>query len=562
MTQVTTTAGCHKLPRKPRGRVGKLLLGVLALVLFGASAPAASSAYSSGPGGAQKADRPNIILVMVDDQDAAMLNRLPDLPQFSSECTASSMTAMPCLDELVASRGVTFGQHTAEFSLCCPSRATFLTGQHSHNHNVRANGEYDNIDKEHVLPVWLQQAGYTTAFAGKYQGPAFFGFDEPNGVPVGWDQFWAASDVTTGYHSQYNYVLDENGTAVFYGPREEDYMADVVTGKATDFISAQEDDDDAPFFLGVGYPAPHWVFEGLDGEAGTPGTLDNPERLTQGDSYFRVEQNSGPPNPAPRHMDELQRFLEAGLKVPRSPAFNEADVSDKPAFVRRQSPLNETEIARLDRDYAYRLASLLAVDEGIKEVVDALKQADEYDNTYFLFTSDNGWLQGEHRLRTAKVHHYEESTRIPLIISGPGVRRGATQSEATSNVDWAPTILDLAGARPGPGFQLDGMSLTPYLKNPQGHVDRVVFHETFKDKNGYVAARAGRWKYVEYNNGERELYDLSTDPSELTSRHLDPTLVPVMTQLSGLLGRFRTCSGQTGPNPCLVVGVGPPASGQ
>jgi len=527
------------------------LIGIAALVLL-AAAPATGAPREAA------SQRPNIVLVMTDDQDVATLRSLPGLPAFESDCGPRPGTVMPCLEELVASRGVTFERHTAAFPLCCPSRATFLSGQYGHNNGVRGNFQYDNLDKDRVLPLWLQEAGYTTAYAGKYQGPIFLGWghpDHPGGVPRGWDRFWGVSDVVPTY-TQYNYVIDDNGVPVFYGSRETDYQADVLTGIATDFIEDHAAEDDAPFFLGIGYAAPHWA---LGSEVEPPGVLNNPRRFVAGDIGFKVEQSAGPPVPAPRHMDELERFLGAGMEVLRSASFNEPDVSDKPAFVRSQPPLNEQEIARLDQHYAFRLASLLSVDEGIEEIVDALKRTGEYENTYFIFTSDNGWLQGEHRLLTTKVHAYEESTRIPLIISGPGVSEGSHAGEANSNVDWAATILDLAGARPDPGFELDGMSLLPYLSNPERRLGRVVFHETTDDENGYVAARAGRWKYIEYNTGERELYDLRSDPNELASRHDDPRVRPVIDRLSALLARFRTCHGQSGENPCLVTGVRDPA---
>ena len=533
-------------------------MGALFAVLAAEPARGASNEHRA-------AERPNIVFLMTDDQDIGTLGPIPGLPAFESDCARRPTSPMPCLEELVTSRGVSFERHYAAFPLCCPSRATFLSGQYGHNNGVRGNLQYDNLDTEHVLPVWLQEAGYTTAYAGKYQGPLFFGWghpDHPGGVPKGWDRFWVTSDLASTFHSQFNYVIDDDGVPVFYGSRDKDYLADVTTDVAREFIERQ-DGEEKPFFLGVGYAAPHWAVDPLPGgEVETPGTVNNPQRFLTGDTTFKLEQNAGPPVPAPRHRDELDRFLEADLAAPRHPSFNEADVSDKPSFVRTMQPLNEAEIARIDRHYAFRLASLLAVDEGIKEIVDALKRTGQYENTYIIFTSDNGWLQGEHRLPVGKVHVYEESTRLPLLISGPGVRRDSTVGEANSNVDWAATILDLANAEPDPRFELDGMSLAPYLWNPQKRFDRVVFHETSDDDSGYVAARSGRWKYVEYNTGERELYDLRSDPHEVTSRHDASGLRSVVSRLSALLERFRTCHGQTGENPCLVTGVRPLRPGE
>ena len=268
-----------------------------------------------------------------------------------------------------------------------------------------------------------------------------------------------------------------------------------------------------------------------------------------------------PPVVAPRHLDELSRFRDAALHPPRSAAFNESNVSDKPAFIRNRRPLSEREIKRIDRWFSHRLASLLAVDEGIEQIVDTLERTGELDNTYILFTADNGWLEGEHRLAFQKTHLYEESGRIPMIVAGPNVARGATVQEPTSNVDWAATILDLADAEQDPGFELDGMSLVPYLTEPGRRLGRVVFHETVVDPGGAeaVAARLGRWKLIEHSSGEIELYDLRRDPDETRSLHAEPSMTPVVGRLSTLLERFRTCHGQTGENPCLLTGETPPS---
>jgi arylsulfatase A-like enzyme len=236
-----------------------------------------------------------------------------------------------------------------------------------------------------------------------------------------------------------------------------------------------------------------------------------------------------------------------GTTAPRPPSYDEADVSDKPAFVRNRPRLSQAYRDRIDSWYPRRLESLQAVDEGIEQIVNTLAETGELDNTVFMFMSDNGWFQGEHRIAEQKLHVYEPSTRVPLMISGPGVQPGATVDEWTSNVDLVATILGLTGAQPG--VAQDGMSLVPYLSGGPP-VGRAVFHETSADERGYTAIRAGRWKYVEYATGERELYDLIADPHELASLHADPAQGPTMVRLAEMLQSLKNCQG----SDCVVTG--------
>ena len=489
---------------------------------------------------AAPAKRPNIVVVMTDDQDARTLDPVPGLPPFETSCSAPRGTIMPCLHQLVRTRGVTFARHVAAFPLCCPSRATYITGQYPHNHGVRGNGQYAQLDKERILPVWLQQAGYATAYAGKYQGPTFIPYGDPShpdGRPKGWDRFWGLIDAAAGIsaYNFFNYVIDADGVPEFHGAAAADYQTDVLTQKATGFIRGQEADDARPFFLSVGYVGPHW--------ANPPGTLDDPDLPTLGEGNAEFEASQAPPVPAPRHMDELQRFRDAGVRPRRTAAFNEADVSDKPAAVRERPQLSEAEVARIDRWYHRRLASLLSIDEGVKAIVDTLRDEGELGNTYFLFTADNGWLEGAHRLAFQKQHAYEESSRLPMLVSGPAVARSATVLDPTSNTDLAATVLGLAGAAPTPGFALDGLDLSPYLRTPRKARGRAVFQETAAGPAGYTGVRTAGWRYVEHNSGETELYDLRRDPAETDSRHGDPRLRRVRERLARLVEDFRTCVG-------------------
>ena len=166
-----------------------------------------------------------------------------------------------------------------------------------------------------------------------------------------------------------------------------------------------------------------------------------------------------------------------------------------------------------------------------------------------MFTADNGWLQGEHRIALEKVRAYNESATVPLLVTGPGVKHGVV-SDNTSNIDLTATILDLAGASAS-GHELDGMSLTPYLSKPRLKLGRVVFGETESGTNGYYAVKTDDWKYVEHNNGDTELYDRKKDPYELTSLHADPEYADLIAELSALIESFKTCEGAE----CVVSGV-------
>jgi arylsulfatase A-like enzyme len=500
--------------------VKKKILSALALagVFVGVAVPM-SHAQRSKPTQAPS-DRPNIITIMTDDQDIA------------------SLKYMPRLKRLLIDQGTTFTNHTVVFPLCCPSRSGYLSGQVGHNNNVRGNtppeGGYGNLDWTDTLPVWLSASGYATDHLGKYPN----GYDgsqhpESQGVPPGWTDWNGAVDPTT--YEFYHYVLNEDGTNVKHGASEEDYQTDVLTGKATDFIKKSSDDDKS-FFLDVAYLAPHWEFR-----PGSTGTV-NPGDIEGLNSPEDILGN--PPVPAPRHVGMFE-----GLKAPHTPSYDEKDVSDKPGFVQSTDPMSDAQKRTIDVWYQRRIESLQAVDEGIAKILGTLADQGELDNTYIIFVADNGWMQGEHRLSLQKIRAYRESSTVPLIIRGPGVARGATVTDPTSSVDIPATIADLAGATAG--HPLDGMSLAPYLEDASTKLKRAVFLETSTDDAGYYGVRVGRWRYIEYNTGESELYDQIADPWELESLHADPSTKDLVAQLHDLIESFRGCAGAD----CVVTGV-------
>lgn len=431
---------------------------------------------------------PNVVVVMTDDQ------RVDD------------MEVLPAVRRLVVRRGAWFENSFASFPLCCPSRATFLTGQYAHNHGVLDNrpprGGYYRLNPSETLPVWLQRAGYETAHVGKYLNG--YGTRDREEVPPGWDDWHGVIDPTTYYYR--GYELNQNGRVV----RPGRYQTDELTARALRFVR----EAGSPFFLSVAYLAPH------DDRRG-------------GRCIYSAK-------PAARHAG---RF--AAVRMPRPPSFGERDTSDKPSFL-RALPFGAFERAYVERQWRCRRESLLAVDEGVARIVQALRRAGELERTLIVFTSDNGYLLGEHRLADEKINVYEESVRVPLAMRGPGVPSGRRVETFAANVDLAPTILDAAGAEAG--LELDGVSLLRVARRPRRYRSRAILLENLSRPyerrfTPYAALAAGRWRYVEYANGERELYDLARDPSQLDNVAAARRRSRLARQLSRRLAALRGCRG-------------------
>lgn len=469
---------------------------------------------------AAAAERPNVVVLMTDDQ------------------TVDDLEAMPRTQALLGAGGVTFDRSYVSYPLCCPSRATFLSGQYAHNHNVLGleppTGGYGRFDAFESLPVWLQRAGYHTAHIGKYLNG--YGTDTSSAPPPGWSDWYGAVDNST--YRMWGFTLNENGEPRTYGsPFDEDasnYQTDVVTRKAVDVIERRSNAAE-PLFLSVAYLAPHHEGSSIRRATG---------RLVRA---------------APRHSGSL-----ATKHFRRPPGFNEADNSDKPFFLRRKPRLTPAQTAGIEANYRSRQESLLAVDEGMTEIVDALREAGALDNTYLIFTSDNGFMQGEHRVPTGKMLPYDPSTQVPLLLRGPGLPQDEVSQALVGNVDLAPTILEIAGAvSPKP---LDGRSLLALARDPGLEPRRSLLHETggqrfvrridqdvtgnppIRDLRSYRAIRTNRWLYVEYRGGQRELYDLDQDPYQLESLHRSKAYARLQARLARRLARLARCVGPA----CLI----------
>lgn len=461
--------------------------------LFWCVAVVGCDSGSTGPNTA----RPNFVVILTDDLDWRLMPHLERVQQH------------------LVTEGATFTNFFVTTSICCPSRVSFLRGQYAHNHRVFTNrpplGAHPRVRElgleSSTLATWLQSAGYRTAFIGKYIN-GYTGTDQAQ-IPPGWDEWYA----TIGGH-YFDFGVNENGTVVEYPGCCDSYEPDVQTSKAVDFIR-RTGETGAPFLVYLAPYAPH-----------------------------------GPATPAPRHEG---RF--GGVKIPRVLSFNEDDVSDKPTFISSLPPLTPQQIDRSDEFYRQQLRSLLAVEDMLDSLVVALEAAGVMERTYIFFTSDNGFHIGEHRLGRGKTTSYDEDIRVPLLARGPGIPAGRTVREIVLNIDIAPTLAEFAGVLPPPF--VDGRSFLPLLHgygwSGVDWRDGFLIQRWRTEPNlptepqyfdfGYRAVRSLNYLYVEWDNGEFELYDRRSDPYELENIYstADPSLP---TRLSSWVDRLGSCAAE------------------
>ena len=402
-----------------------LVCGAL-LFLGGCAGSSLGSAASSAPNPSpetvsqppREAPPPSIVLILTDDQ------------------RSDTMWAMPTVRGELAGKGIMFENGYVSNPLCCPSRASILTGQYSHSTGVYTNqgrqpfGGFQAFDDRSTIATWLQEAGYRTAMLGKYLN----GYEEPY-VPPGWDH-WFATYVNGAF---YRYRVTDDGLIKRYGSGRHDYGTDVLAGEAVRFIGSTP--ADTPLFL---YFAPHAPHE--------------PAIAAPGDRHT---------------FSDLSRW--------RPPSFDEADVSDKPAYIRNQL-LDAGSRAEIDAFRRRQYRSLLAVDRAVSDIIQALEESGRLANTLIVFTSDNGMVWGEHRWGT-KLVPYEESIRVPYVVRyDAGIPSARTDERLVVNIDLAPTFAALAGI-PAPGAE--GESLLPLLGDPMASGARTSFLSTCR------RARAG-----------------------------------------------------------------------
>jgi arylsulfatase A-like enzyme len=370
---------------------------------------------------------------------------------------------------------------------------------------------FESLHATNNLAVWLKKAGFYTALIGKYLN----GYRNQPLKPPGWSEWHVAAPDD---QRVYDYTLNDGGTLTHRGHAASDFKQDVLTSKAVNFVQ-RRGTNPQPFFLWLTYTAPH---------------------IALGSSPRPPSDCQGAPQPAPRHAHAFD-----SEPLPMPPDFNEADVSDKPAAIQDLPLLNEGQIADIQRKYRCQLESLLSVDEGVKKVIDALEAKGALDNTLVIYTSDNGYFNGEHRIPKFKNHIYDESIRVPLEMRGPGVPEGVTINPSVINADLAPTIVDAADATPG--LTMDGRSLLPVVRHTGIVPDRELLIERPPQASpnvpSFEAIRTRRYIYAEHSTGEAELYDLRNDPFELDSLDDDPSFSEVRGRLAAELHRLQDCAG-------------------
>ena len=364
---------------------------------------------------------------------------------------------------------------------------------------------------ENNLAVWLQDAGYYTALIGKYLS----GYANNPPVPAGWSEWRAADSPDTNAVRVYDYTLNKNGTRVHYGQNPADFKQDVLTRKAVSFISRRAPMAQ-PFFLWLTYTAPH------DG-----GPDPNPKPPSNCKAAAK---------PAPRHAHAFD-----SEPLPGPPNFDEADVSDKPPQIRAGRAWTRGEIATSGASTGARWNRCSPWTRGSRRSSMRFGREGELGNTLFIFTSDNGFFHGEHRIPQGKQHIYEESIRVPLQMRGPGIPPGSEGRRLSINADLAPTIVAVANA--SPGLVMDGQSLISIVQQPRREL--LLEAPSFKEDPGFTAIRSARYKYAEHGSGERELYDLQSDPFELRNRHGDPAYAAVEAQLAARLLELQDCVGSS-----------------
>lgn len=536
-------------------RTRQLLIGLVLLVLC-VTPNTASAVDDSGAGAVEGAPGPVRVAKQLDAQGrvpadfaAARRDKRPNIVVLQTDDqTVADLAYMKRARSMLQSRGVTFTQMVTPFAICCPSRAAMMTGSYPHNNGVSANfppaGGYVPWQKasgNKNIASWLQRAGYFTVHIGKYiNGYAYPNRDNVK-VPTGWSEWHGSADPST--YQMWGYQLNEPGGSRTYGKfRKQDpatYSTDVYRRKAVRVVR-QQARQPGPFFLQVAFLAPH-----VETVPFKVGFIPQPWVDTDDpDPQFGIK--SIPPRPAPRDRDAYPN-----MPLARGPSFNEADVSDKGPFVRDLPLLTKEEIEDLVEDNRRRRQSLLAVDDAVRAVVRTLRASGELKNTVIVFTGDNGYLLGQHRISMGKYFPYEPALRIPFVMRGPGIRPDAKVDRLVSLIDLTPTLLDFAGAK-AVGRRPDGMSLRPLLSGNGDIRSRSVLLSSGPQKapSGtnlplFDGVRTPSFAWWRYEDGFEEMYDLRNDPDELTNVAQDPAYADIRDELVAEWERLKDCYGRS-----------------
>ena len=472
---------------------------MLVLVLAAVTACTSSTRYRPGDKLVRIGGAPNIVFVLADDLSSNLLPFMPHVAALERE-------------------GATFSNYFVVDSLCCPSRTALFTGQYPHNNGVFTNsgrdGGYEAFQRfgnaRKTWAVSLQKAGYVTGMMGKYLNR----YQPPFHQPEGWDHWYVAGN---GYH-EYNYGINDDGRLRQFGSAPKDYLGDRLDQRAGQFVQ-EAVGTGKPFALEVATFAPH-----------------------------------SPYTPAPQDLDTFP-----GLRAPRGPAYNRLP-SNAPAWLAARSALRPRGVREIDHDFQRRVEAVQDLDRMIGHLQRELREQGLLGNTYFVFSSDNGYHMGEYRLLPGKQTAFDTDIKVPLVVTGPGIRPGTTINAVTQSIDIAPTFDDIAQATPAD--HLDGVSLLPLL---HGEVTSAAWpqHAALIEHRShafpasldpdvqpvasgipptYEAIRTQDALYVEYADGEREFYDLRSDPNEMDNLFAT-TPTATLTRYVDWLHALKHCAG-------------------
>ena len=566
-----------------RGAVARFVaaLTVLALILGLVQATSEEASAARAKGSEVEGQKPSFVVIQTDDET------MEELYDGVRMLSGAEEYAMPNTLQLLGEKGVTFSRYYTPYSLCAPSRVSLLTGRYAHNNNVRGNvppnggwtGFQSRLAYTHNLATWLQGAGYRTMHIGKIlNGYGDAPYSPGTEVAPGWTSWHTILNSDTNHYA-YGYLLNNNGVVEGpygnsgswetreYGAIDDAgcpyaplngqpcyYETDKFNALATEELAATSPEQ--PFYMQVDYTSPHGDFRKPAG-----------------------------PQPATR---DIGRFSGAPLPDNRAEGFNEGNVNDKPRFIREAPYLSATEIHTYRVYYQNCLNALVSIDEGVKQILDQLTALGRINNTYVIFTSDNGFFFGQHRLVGGKFLAYEPATHLPLIIRGPGIEPNTHTGQLVNTPDIAPTILELAGVKADKS--IDGVSMVPFMLDPSLRTRRPLLFESFVQTNdveqggdaatgesttsaggsrgklgvkgasgqgaaahasvvappkNYYGIRLGAYKYIEWPDGEKELYDINKDPYELNNIVRDKNYTPIRNFLHEELVRLEECSGRT-----------------
>lgn len=483
-------------------------------------APVAGAAATTG------ASQPNVLLVMTDDMRHDDIKYMPNVRKF------------------IGARGTDFRNSFATTPLCCPNRTTYLTGQYAHNHNVWWHDHpfgYGAFDDRRTIGTALQSAGYQTGYIGKYLNG--YGRMRPKAdpghtpwtfVPKGWTDWRATPDYVDLPESDpragntYRYfdtTVNNNGRLEGH---QGEYNSRVLINEGLEVLD-RFTATDQPWYLQINSLAPHH---------GGPAERDDPYLATPA----RPKWVKG----------KFDQQIRRGPGVPRS-GQPERDVSDKATITQQRTLLKNRERRAIRNAARQRAETLHVLDLELARVFRRLEASGELAQTIVAFTSDNGYLEGEHRWQSGKVVGYEPSYRVPLLIAGPGIPAGDKQFSPVSTIDLSATVLDWAGARLEGA---DGRSFRPDIGADAGW-PRAVGYESYlpsipndHSRDGFdglataIGIRTAQYFYVKFANGEAELFDLAKDPNELRSVHNDPAYAAVRAELDKAWSAFDDCRGK------------------